>query len=262
MSDPILIIEVLGRSEQGATRPFLCRGEDKQLYYVKGRYAGLRSLCCEWVAGRLAQEMGLATPEIAMVEVPEKLIKGSDRPDIQDLGVGLAFGSARVEGAQEVTWEAIREVSPDEKARILLLDWWVQNEDRTLSACGGNPNLLVTPVEREWENDLFDDLGSRRSKLWTFDFNLAFDVLFDDDVFWDGHLFAPERTRWLPAFRSEMEKKMEWILGRFLLIWAELPPEWLYIDADENLPMQLDLDVVMEVLRRPFDRPAEFWRER
>lgn len=34
------IDEVIGRSEQGKTRPFICRGCDGHLYYVKGRDAG------------------------------------------------------------------------------------------------------------------------------------------------------------------------------------------------------------------------------
>ena len=54
------IVEIISRSEQGVTRPFLCRAENDALYYVKGRYAGYRALCCEWVAGRLGKLMRLA----------------------------------------------------------------------------------------------------------------------------------------------------------------------------------------------------------
>jgi hypothetical protein len=31
-------------------------------------------------------------------------------------------------------------------ALLLLLDLWIQNEDRSLSEFGGNPNLLVTQI--------------------------------------------------------------------------------------------------------------------
>ena len=48
MNSPITITEVIGRSEQGMTRPFLCEGDDWMTYYVKGSYAGKNSLCCEW----------------------------------------------------------------------------------------------------------------------------------------------------------------------------------------------------------------------
>lgn len=52
MNDPIIITEVIGRAVQGMTKPFLCRAGFFD-YYVKGAYAGLDSLCCEWVANRL-----------------------------------------------------------------------------------------------------------------------------------------------------------------------------------------------------------------
>jgi hypothetical protein len=258
MKAPILITEVLGRSEQGTTRPFLCRGEDGQLYYVKGRYAGLRSLCCEWVAGHLAQELGLRTPGIAMVKIPAKLIEGSARPDIKDLGEGLAFGSARVEGAQEITWESLQHIPRHQQALILFFDWWVQNEDRTLSACGGNPNLLITagpPDEEAW----LDEPVQTGSQIWTFDFNLAFDSTFNPSSFWDGHIFASTRWQWSEDFRAEATEQVDRVLRDFPLLWAGLPEAWLFIDGDDNLPMQLDLDVVWETLRRPLDHPAEFW---
>lgn len=33
------IEEVIGRSEQGITEPYICRGVDNYFYYVKGRGA-------------------------------------------------------------------------------------------------------------------------------------------------------------------------------------------------------------------------------
>jgi hypothetical protein len=47
MNAPITITKVLGRAEQGMTKPFLCVAEFSE-YYVKGAYAGKNSLCCEW----------------------------------------------------------------------------------------------------------------------------------------------------------------------------------------------------------------------
>lgn len=40
----VVIEEVLGRSTQGVTEPFICRGDDGETYYVKGYGAGRRSL--------------------------------------------------------------------------------------------------------------------------------------------------------------------------------------------------------------------------
>ncbi|WP_409527298.1 HipA family kinase [Rhizobium sp. BK591] len=50
---PIEIEEVLRRSDQGVTRPYICRGADGKLYYVKGKDAGYESLVKEWIAGTL-----------------------------------------------------------------------------------------------------------------------------------------------------------------------------------------------------------------
>jgi hypothetical protein len=47
------IVEIIGRSEQGITRPFICHGDDSCLYYVKGKGAGFRTVVAEWIAGRL-----------------------------------------------------------------------------------------------------------------------------------------------------------------------------------------------------------------
>jgi hypothetical protein len=47
MIEPITITEVVGRAVQGMTKPFLCKAGFFD-YYVKGAYAGLDSLCCEW----------------------------------------------------------------------------------------------------------------------------------------------------------------------------------------------------------------------
>lgn len=51
----LTITEILGRTEQGMTRPFVCPSGSWMTCYDKGAYAGRRSLCCEWVAERLAQ---------------------------------------------------------------------------------------------------------------------------------------------------------------------------------------------------------------
>ena len=84
MNDPITITEVLGRSEQGMTKPFLCVAEFAE-YYVKGAYAGKNSLCCEWVANRLVNlalpSAPLGVPMFRMGDVPRALIGGSGRAD-------------------------------------------------------------------------------------------------------------------------------------------------------------------------------------
>lgn len=98
---PVQIVEIFDRSIQGVTRPFFCRCEDGQTWFVKGRGAGRQSLIAEYVGGRLARSLGLPVPDFEVVEVPPDLIKWSGREDANELGAGLAFGSRALPHAQE-----------------------------------------------------------------------------------------------------------------------------------------------------------------
>lgn len=243
----VTIVEILGRAEQGATLPFLCRGDDDSLYYVKGYGAGLRSMCCEWVSGQLALEMGLPVPRFEIVEVPEALIAGSDRADIWELGAGPVFASARVEGATEINWTEAEEIPVGTMAKVLHFDWWVHNEDRSLSKLGGNPNLLMGP----------GDHGARR--LWVFDFNLAFDPEFSPSRFWENHLFAGLLPEWPMVFREEVEPSMHSALHKLPGILESLPLEWLGLDLVKNEAAQFNRELVFETLSRAFTLPDTFW---
>jgi hypothetical protein len=265
MSDSIITItEVLGRAEQGITRPFMCGGADWLTYFVKGAYAGQRSLCCEWVAGRLANallpSMPLGIPMFTMAEVPRALVEGSARKDIKDLGEGLVFASMRIEEGQELTWSAAEGWREEIMAMLLLIDLWLQNEDRSLSALGGNPNLLVTQVPPlpDWDEEgaLWKD-EPRREILWAYDFNLAFDEHFDRTRFFDCHVFGGMLKQWPEGFKERMEPRLQQVLDEVRAIFAELPLEWLHVDGDETLPVQLDVEVVMS-LATPLHRPSSF----
>ena len=82
------IIEIIGRSTQGVTLPFICRGHDGSLYYVKGNRAGRRALICEWIAGQVAKSLGLPIPDFRQAVIPNQLITLSARDDISELGSG------------------------------------------------------------------------------------------------------------------------------------------------------------------------------
>lgn len=99
------------RSPQGTTEPFICRGDDGEIYYVKGAGAGRRSLICEWVAAHLATAFGLPIAGYALAEVPEALVSLGVRADIRDLGAGLVFASRQLAYVQELT-PTTRELVP------------------------------------------------------------------------------------------------------------------------------------------------------
>jgi len=73
----IEIIEVLGRSKQGVTEPFICRGDDNNIYFVKGINAGRRSQVCEWISANLAREFNIPIAPFCIVNVPEELLEGN-----------------------------------------------------------------------------------------------------------------------------------------------------------------------------------------
>jgi len=263
----ITITEILGRAEQGMTKPFVCNANNWMTYYVKGTYAGRRSLCCEWVAGWLAKDllngMPLGVPVIAMADVPQALIAGSARKDIRELGEGMVFASMRIEGGQELSWSSAQGWPEETMAALLLLDLWIQNEDRSLSAQGGNPNLLVEQIPQlpahDPEGALWKD-QPRREMLWVYDFNLAFDDQFARKRFFDAHVFAGMLKQWPEGFRERMEPRLREAVDGLPKLFAELPPEWLYLDGDESLPVQLDLERVASVLKLPFTDPDTFWK--
>ncbi len=229
------ITEIVSRSEQGTTRPFLCRAENDALFYVKGRYAGYRALCCEWVAGRFGQLVGLPIPHFCIAEVPAPLIRDSGRMDASDLGSGMVFASQLVEDAQEITFSDVARIDMELKRKVLLFDWWVRNADRTLTEFGGNPNLLRS-------------VGS----LQVFDQNLAFDDTFDEYRFWQSHVFNDAGVAWPEEFKAAMMETMRRALAQLPSIWQELPEVWLPQAG-------LDLAAVRELLERFETSPNEFW---
>src|SRR5215204_5116141 len=213
----VRIVEIIRRSEQGVTRPFLCRGENGDRYYVKGSDAGRRALIKEWVAGQIGLHVGLPIPEFRQVTIAHELIEYSARDDIHDLGAGIGFGSRVVENTDELAYLYIEQIDPRLRAKILLYDWWIWNGDRTLSAEGGNPNLL-------WVH--------RDQKLYVIDHNLAFS---QDEYFWDRHIFRESRALWTDDFIVEMIPLMSGALRELRQWWGELPEQWLEVDTGLTL---------------------------
>ena len=65
--------------------------------------------------------------------------------------------------------------------------------------------------------------------------------------------------RWPVGFRERMEPRLRSALDEVETIFAELPREWLHVDGDESLPVQLDQERVDSALRLPFTDPDRFW---
>lgn len=243
MSQPTVVIEeVLGRAQQGLTEPFICRGDDGALYFVKGIGAGRRSQICEWVAARLASLFGLPIAEYALADVPPELVEFSGFPGIRDLGSGLVFASRELPHVQELN-VSTREHVPDQQARdVLVFDWWLHNEDRHLTELGGNPNLL-------WDVESHE--------LVVIDHNQCFDLTFDAARFLDTHVF---KDQWNRVFSDHIERaayldRMNLALRELDAIRASIPDSWWHFD--EGVPADVTWDEIATRVARC--RAPDFW---
>ena len=237
------IVEVLRRSEQGMTRPFICRGDDDEVYFVKGNYAGRRSQICEWVAGRLAVLTGLPVAPFEIVEVPEELLELDSGGALAGLGAGPAFGS-RERQVTELTVSTVAQVPRTLQQDVLIFDWWVRNTDRCLGEHGGNPNLFWDPGSGE---------------LVVIDHNQAFDLDAKHKDFVNDHVFRDQAQALFGDFfrRTAYNERFSTALESWNLILDEVPDAWWYVDEERTVPTDFDRDMIYKLLKA-FERD-EFW---
>lgn len=245
----IEIIEVLGRSTQGATKPFLCRGIDGHTYYVKGHSAGRASLIRELLASQFAVLMNIPIAPFAIVDVPEELILPRFRADIRDLGHGLAFGSQVSQHVVELSYSQLQNALFDERISrqtakdIFMFDWWTCNEDRTLFDGAGNPNLL-------WDH--------QADRLVVIDHNLAFDTDFQSDSALQFHVFADAGRQVFSDFIDQQCycARFQKALDFFDAALANIPAEWFWVDHD--VPAAFSIETARTMLGQ-FETDG-FWR--
>lgn len=241
----VQIVEVLRRSEQGITRPFICRGEDGQTYFVKGHDAGRRSQMAEWVAGQLGLALGLPLAQFAIVDVPAELLTAGGVPELADLGAGPAFGSMHRK-AIELNAATVEQVPIQLQRDVLAFDWWVRNPDRNLTEKGGNPNLFWDPASEE---------------LIVIDHNQAFVPDFDRKSFLEYHVFAGQAGAVFRdiAARADYNRRFATALESWGRVRSSIPEAWFFSDPEQTVPADFDLDAVHRWLHE-FQQP-DFWEK-
>jgi hypothetical protein len=232
---PIDIVEVIGPSEQGMAVPYVCRGEDGLLYYVKHRQSGSHSLWAEWICGHLALAFGLNLPQFRLVCIDQALLDECP-PAWHDLGAGIGFGSEQHPVASWLEPAMAADVTPQVQQDIALFDWWVHNMDRTT----GNTNLLWSPQQAE---------------AVVIDFNNAFDPTFDEAAFMATHLFASQLPGCFDDLvtRDEYATRMAFALSTLPAACDNLPLEWRWINPEMDIPTRFDLEACTRLLQRSLD---------
>lgn len=230
----VQITEIMRRSKQGITQPFICRADDGNIYFVKGTGAGRRSQVYEWVCGMLAINMELPIAPFKKIYVPRELVVGN--LEYSDLKSGLAFGSQK-QMIMELNYEGISQVPDELQIMVLAFDWWIKNEDRTLTESGGNPNLFWNPTD---------------SELVVIDHNQAFDQNFSADNFRNNHVFNRKNTSLFSdaLYREEYKRKFQLALNYWDEICSGIPEEWYYSDPEMTVVADFNIENIFNILNR------------
>jgi hypothetical protein len=130
---------------EGGSLPGVVDTHEGGLYVVKFRGAGqgAKVLLAELIVGRIAEQLELPVPPLALVEISPRFGRSEPDPEIQDLlrrSHGVNVGMRYLEGAFNFDPQAAGDlIAPELAARVVWLDAFTTNPDRTHR----NPNLLI-----------------------------------------------------------------------------------------------------------------------
>ncbi|HEX6909333.1 MAG TPA: HipA family kinase [Longimicrobium sp.] len=130
---------------EGGTLPAVVETHGGGLFVAKFRGAGqgAKALVAELLVGMIAEALRLPVPGLALIELLPDFGQTEPDPEIQDLlraSVGVNVGLRYLDGAFNFQPASAGDlVSPELAARIVWLDAFTTNPDRTAR----NPNLLI-----------------------------------------------------------------------------------------------------------------------
>lgn len=127
---------------EGGSLPGIVEADDLGIYVCKFRGAGqgLNVLVAEVVVAGLARHLGLDTPRLVAMRLEAAIARYEADQEVQDLltaSLGLNLGVDFLPGS--FGFDTSMQVTPDFAGRLLWLDAYVANVDRSWR----NPNLLV-----------------------------------------------------------------------------------------------------------------------
>ncbi len=236
---PVQIVEIIRPAEQGLSRPYLCRADDENFYFVKGLNTTRQSQAYEWICGHLALALGLPLAPFKLVEIVPELIAEA-APEFAEIGSGLAFGSQQVDHASWFELAQINSVPVELKADILVFDWWIRNLDRTHY----NSNLL-------WRANL--------QSLTVIDHNCAFDPDFTSEGFLRNHIFGDLRDHIFGDLVTQAgyDARLSDALPSLGDACDTIPDEWFWHDQDRTVEANFEIEIVKNIITRCVER--NFW---
>tara|TARA_R110001592_G_scaffold44230_1_gene142549 strand:+ start:87 stop:812 length:726 start_codon:yes stop_codon:yes gene_type:complete len=234
------VIELLGRSTQGVTKPFICRCDDGHIYYVKGIDANRSSQVKELISALLASELNLPIAPYTKVYVASELAKLTA---FSGIGAGYAFGSRKLQ-VSELSISGLKNIPEKTKMDVLAFDWWIKNWDRTLTVLGGNPNLFWQPEDKH---------------LVVIDHNQAFDRNFSNMDFMNYHVFRGLLKNLFEDIvtTAEYAERFESALSIWNTICTEIPEEWYFSDPEMTIQADVSLTEIKAVLDQVYQ--SDFW---
>jgi hypothetical protein len=216
--EEILATRYVTPLREGGSLPGLVEADDFGTYVVKFRGAGqgLKALVAEVIVGELARRLDLRVPELRALQLDPVIGRYEADQEVQDLltaSVGLNLAVDFLPGS--FGWDPKFEVPADEAARVLWLDAFTANVDRSWR----NPNLLI------WHRELW--LIDHGAALY---FHHSWQAGPDPDRFagqpYDSseHVFAGYAGR-LPAVDAELAERVDRALLAEVL--ESVPDAWL-----------------------------------
>ncbi|MCF8799222.1 hypothetical protein KIP65_21565 [Xanthomonas campestris pv. campestris] len=195
------------------------------------------------MAGTLARGFGLNVPEFEIAYVPRELV--DLHPEGNDLGCGPVFASRVAQNPNEILFTQANRVPRSTRRDVIAFDWWIRNADRTLTATGGNPNLLWDANVRE---------------LIVIDHNQAFDTEFNCEDFLSTHIFQAEFPGLCAdlALMGNYAARMKSTLELWDHAWEAVPSEWHFKDEEQTVPVNFDPIACTALLARC--ETEELWR--
>lgn len=142
MLERVTVTRYVPPLREGGSLPGLVEADDLGTCTVEftGAGQGPRVLVAEIISATLAKAIGLRTPELKLIDVPEPIAKYEADGEAQDLltaSIGLNLASDFLPGS--FSFDDTTKMPHDEATKVLWLDLLIGNPDRTWR----NPNLLM-----------------------------------------------------------------------------------------------------------------------